>query len=199
MHDMQDDTKKQEDFLPDESMTHLSDESMTDDIVWDEDDFRDACMEIRDSLIKKMSVTDRRVVALYNEGFTQGDIAKTICKSPETVKKSYDNLRKLTSCKNIFRTKVNNGLDFGYQNPSALVLIESYEGVIYVDEWVYQSKLTTSDLIEEMKNLGVGRSAEIFADCAAPAAIEEIRRAGFNIKESEKMCWKEFGLLNQSH
>lgn len=78
------------------------------------------------------------------------------------------------------------GLDFGYQNPSALVKIELYEGVIYVDEVLYQRKLTTNDLIDELRILGIGRSAEIFADCAEPKTIEELSRAGFNVKESDK-------------
>jgi phage terminase large subunit len=78
------------------------------------------------------------------------------------------------------------GLDFGYQNPSALIKIEIHEGICYVDESLYQRKLTTSDLIDELRILGIGRSAEIFADCAEPKTIEEIRREGYNVKESDK-------------
>jgi phage terminase large subunit len=78
------------------------------------------------------------------------------------------------------------GLDFGYQNPSALIKIEIHEGICYVDETLYQRKLTTSDLIDELRILGIGRSAEIFADCAEPKTIEEIRREGYNVKESDK-------------
>jgi phage terminase large subunit len=73
-----------------------------------------------------------------------------------------------------------------HANPSALVLIEDYEGITYVDEWIYQSKLTTQDLIDEMMILGVSRSKEIFADCASPGAIEELKRAGYNLYESDK-------------
>jgi phage terminase large subunit len=84
------------------------------------------------------------------------------------------------------RGEVFYGLDFGYQNPSALVKIEIHEGICYVDESLYQRKLTTSDLIDELRILGIGRSAEIFADCAEPKTIEEMRREGFNVKESDK-------------
>lgn len=78
------------------------------------------------------------------------------------------------------------GLDFGYNNPSALVKITYYEWAIYCDELLYETKLTTTDLIERLKMLGIGRSAEIFADCAEPKTIEEIHRAGFNVKPSDK-------------
>jgi phage terminase large subunit len=78
------------------------------------------------------------------------------------------------------------GLDFGYQNPSALVKVEIHEGIVYAEEMLYQRKLTTSDLIDELLILGIGRSAELFADCAEPKTIEEIKRAGFNVKESDK-------------
>jgi phage terminase large subunit len=78
------------------------------------------------------------------------------------------------------------GQDFGYNNQSALVLCELYEGAIYVDEWLYQTKLTTNDLIDEYMILGVRRSLEIYADCAEPKTIEEISRAGYNIHPSDK-------------
>lgn len=78
------------------------------------------------------------------------------------------------------------GCDFGYNNQSALVLCEFYEGAIYVDEWLYQTKLTTSDLIDEFMALGVRRSLEIFGDAAEPKTIEEISRAGYSIKPADK-------------
>lgn len=78
------------------------------------------------------------------------------------------------------------GQDFGYNVPSALVDVEYYEGAIYVDEVLYESRLTTGDLIERYKNNGVFKSREIFCDCAEPKTIEEIRRAGFNAKGADK-------------
>jgi phage terminase large subunit len=78
------------------------------------------------------------------------------------------------------------GLDFGFNNQTALVLCECHEGRIYVDEWLYQTKLTTSDLMDEFAVLGVRHGLEIFADCAEPKTIEEISRAGYNIHPSDK-------------
>jgi phage terminase large subunit len=78
------------------------------------------------------------------------------------------------------------GQDFGYNVPSALVLCEFYEGAIYVKELIYETKLTTSDLIERYKELSLGRNIEIYCDSAEPKTIEELRRAGYNTKESDK-------------
>lgn len=79
------------------------------------------------------------------------------------------------------------GLDFGYNVPSALVKIEIHEGAIWVDEMLYETKLTTDDLIERLKvKLGKSRGREIFADAAEPKTIESIYRAGYNIKPADK-------------
>lgn len=78
------------------------------------------------------------------------------------------------------------GQDFGYNVPSALVLCEIYEGALYVQEWIYETKLTTNDLIERYKELGVSKTIEIFCDSAEPKTIEELCRAGYNAKESDK-------------
>lgn len=78
------------------------------------------------------------------------------------------------------------GQDFGYNVPSALVDIEIYEGAIYVDEVIYETRLTTGDLIEMYKANGVFKSREIFCDNAEPKTIEELRRAGYNAKEADK-------------
>lgn len=83
------------------------------------------------------------------------------------------------------------GLDFGFNNPSALVKIESYEGAIYAEEKLYQSKLTTNDLAESFRDLGVGKTDEIFCDNAEPKTIEELRRSGFNAKPCDKKEVKE--------
>lgn len=77
------------------------------------------------------------------------------------------------------------GQDFGFNNPSALVRVEIYEGAIWVDEVLYQSKLTTNDLIEMYKSLGIKQDL-IYCDSAEPKTIEEITRAGFNALPSIK-------------
>jgi len=83
------------------------------------------------------------------------------------------------------------GLDFGYNNPSALIKIVYYEGRIYADEMLYQTKLTTNDLAERLKEFGISKVDEIFCDNAEPKTIEELYRAGFNAKPCDKKEVKE--------
>jgi phage terminase large subunit len=78
------------------------------------------------------------------------------------------------------------GQDFGYNVPSALVLCELYEGAVYIQEWLYETRLTTSDLIERYKDIGVSKTIEIYCDNAEPKTIEELRRAGYNAYEANK-------------
>lgn len=73
------------------------------------------------------------------------------------------------------------GLDFGFNNPTALPKIGGKDKEIYIDELIYESKLTNTDLIEKMKPLIPNKNKEVIADCAEPQRIEEIANAGFNI------------------
>ncbi len=76
------------------------------------------------------------------------------------------------------------GLDFGYSNdPTALVAVYDYDGKIICDECIYSTSLLNSDIISLMKQ---DKRLPIWADSAEPKSIEEIRRAGFNIKHVVK-------------
>lgn len=78
------------------------------------------------------------------------------------------------------------GQDFGYNVPSALVKVELYEGALYWHQELYETKLTTADLIERYKSLDINKRAEIYCDAAEPKTIEELRRAGYNAKPADK-------------
>lgn len=72
------------------------------------------------------------------------------------------------------------GLDFGYSNdPTALIGVYEYNGKIICDEMIYSTSLLNSDIVKLMNQ---NRIMPIWADSAEPKSIEEIRRAGFNIK-----------------
>lgn len=77
------------------------------------------------------------------------------------------------------------GLDFGFNNPTALVKIGLKDGAAYVLEEFYRSGLTNNDLIGIMKER-VARNESVYADSAEPNRIEEISRAGFRIYPSDK-------------
>jgi phage terminase large subunit len=72
------------------------------------------------------------------------------------------------------------GLDFGYSNdPTALIGVYDFDGKIICDEVIYSTSLLNSDIISMMLH---DKRLPIWADSAEPKSIEEIRRAGFNIK-----------------
>jgi hypothetical protein len=78
------------------------------------------------------------------------------------------------------RGEITYGQDFGFNVESALVQTEFYEGTLYVKELLYETKLTTADLIERYKLLHVNKTKPIYCDSAEPKTIEELCRAGYN-------------------
>ncbi len=78
------------------------------------------------------------------------------------------------------------GLDFGYNNPTALIEVILYDNTLYWREMLYESKLTNSDLIERLKGFPELNGQTIVADSAEPNRIEEISRAGFKITGANK-------------
>lgn len=81
--------------------------------------------------------------------------------------------------------KVFYGLDFGYNNPSAMIKVVEKDKEFYLEEKLYQTRLTNTDLIDKLKTMGIGED-EIYPDMAEPARLEELRRAGFNVMDSDK-------------
>lgn len=81
------------------------------------------------------------------------------------------------------------GLDFGFNNPSALIkiTIEDMDSC-YLKELLYETHLTNSQLIDKLKELipEEDRHLPMYGDCAEPARIEEISKAGFNIYPADK-------------
>jgi phage terminase large subunit len=78
------------------------------------------------------------------------------------------------------------GQDFGYNVPSATLDIGFHEGAVYWDEQLYETKLTTGDLIERYKSLEISKVRELYCDNAEPKTIEELCRAGYNAIPADK-------------
>jgi phage terminase large subunit len=79
------------------------------------------------------------------------------------------------------------GMDWGYTNdPTTLVEVWSWNDALYMNELVYSRGLTNQDIIVKLQEYEVDRYIEIIADSAEPKSIEEVRRAGFNIKPATK-------------
>ncbi len=81
------------------------------------------------------------------------------------------------------------GLDFGYNHPNVLTKVGSLDGAHYVEEMLYETKLTTDDLAYLIKSLGVTAQTPIYCDSARPDTIEELNRAGLWALPSDKSVW----------
>lgn len=75
------------------------------------------------------------------------------------------------------------GLDFGLVNPSAIVKVYLYEDRFYLEERLYKTGLTNSDIIEFFSHEEKG---DIYADPSAKQMIEEIFRANLNCYQAHK-------------
>lgn len=79
------------------------------------------------------------------------------------------------------------GLDFGFTNdPTACIRIGYYDGALWLDELIYTTNLTNQEICYHLAQSPLEPHTEIIADSAEPKSIEEIRRAGYNIKPATK-------------
>ncbi|WP_424244404.1 phage terminase large subunit [Elusimicrobium posterum] len=78
------------------------------------------------------------------------------------------------------------GLDFGFNNPSALIKIIVHDGEIYAEEVLYERRLTNSDLIRRFEDLEVSKKFEMIADSEDPNRIKEIEDEGYNVYGAKK-------------
>ena len=84
------------------------------------------------------------------------------------------------------------GVDYGFNNPSAFLLLAWYDDEVYVIDEVYERELTTSELIEKCTNMLFENRLRVsdlhtgFGDAAEPDRIEEFYQAGYPIEPSVK-------------
>lgn len=77
------------------------------------------------------------------------------------------------------------GLDFGYNNPSSLVRVTENDQNLYWKEEIYQSGLTTNDLIPMIKQI-VKPHEPVYCDAAEPDRILDLQRAGIKALAANK-------------
>ena len=82
------------------------------------------------------------------------------------------------------------GLDFGYNHPTALVRVYWVDNDIFIEKVIYESYLTTTNLIDKMNQLGVEKSVTILADYSRPEIIAEMNNAGFDVQNANKVVKK---------
>jgi phage terminase large subunit len=79
------------------------------------------------------------------------------------------------------------GMDFGFTNdPTAAVAVWKSDGVYYLDELFYEKNMVNSTIDAYLKEGGVGKEVEIWADSADPKTIKEIKNWGWRIAGAQK-------------
>jgi phage terminase large subunit len=128
------------------------------------------------SEIQRLKEIDENLYRVFSEG-QRGVATETIFPTFNIVDDIPDNAK-----------EVGLGLDFGYSaDPTSLVKVYKHDLDLYVDELLYEKGLTNQDIAHKIKELGIDRSIEIYADSAEPKSIEEIyRMGGINIKPAKK-------------
>jgi phage terminase large subunit len=76
------------------------------------------------------------------------------------------------------------GMDFGFNDPAAMVQVKIHDDDIYVREQFYQSRSTNADRIRALQEMDV--TERIYADSSQPEFISEIYSAGFDIHRADK-------------
>jgi phage terminase large subunit len=77
-------------------------------------------------------------------------------------------------------------VDFGFNNETAMVKVVEKDQDIYVQELIYSSGLTNSDLIAKILPFNIGGLKYIYCDSAEPQRIKEFRRANLNARPANK-------------
>ena len=84
------------------------------------------------------------------------------------------------------------GMDFGFTNdPTTIIrcLVHTGRREIYADQLCWRTGMTNPEIAEVLKSLGIkgeGTGPTVWADCAEPKSIEEVKRYGVNIKPCDK-------------
>ncbi len=79
------------------------------------------------------------------------------------------------------------GLDWGFTNdPSALISVYRCDNKIYLDERIYETRLTNYEIVARLKSILILRSECIIADSAEPKSIQDLTNAGFYVQAAKK-------------
>jgi phage terminase large subunit len=73
------------------------------------------------------------------------------------------------------------GIDFGYNDPCAIVSVYKYNEELWLVEELYKSQLITSDIVKYLD-----KENKYIFDSSRPDTAEELRRKGFKMEGSKK-------------
>lgn len=77
------------------------------------------------------------------------------------------------------------GIDFGYNDPTAVVHMRQSHGEIFIDELVYESGLDNPEIAAKINDYGLSH-VRIIADSAEPKSIHELHNAGLIVEPAQK-------------
>jgi len=104
---------------------------------------------------------------------------------PTNNAKIYNHIQFTDSIPDFYKL-VSMGIDFGYNDPCSLLEVWEWDKQFIINQRIYQSYLTTSELIKLMNDLEINKSTIIWADYSRPEIIKEIRTAGYKIENANK-------------
>ena len=165
------------DYNPSEEFHWLYDEILNrDDVCFSKSTFKDNPFLTEKVIneIKRLRGIDLNLWRIYGQG-ERGVTQATIFSNWDYAEKEYKE----------FEGQEFFGLDFGFNDPTALVRVKYHKEGIAVDELLYKTNLTSDLIVGELNKLvesGIlKRTDTIYADNARPEIIEAIKKDGFNI------------------
>lgn len=96
----------------------------------------------------------------------------------------YNNIEVVDKMPEIYKSRWL-GLDFGFNDPTALVEVRLSEGKLWIDEVIYRQHMTNPEIYNVIKSNGLA-DVQVVADSAEPKSIEELRRLGTRIEPARK-------------
>lgn len=109
----------------------------------------------------------------------------TLGERPSTSTKIYNHFKSFKSYP-IKIDETSYGLDLGFNHPTALVRCDRSEDEYFLKEMIYESNLTTMDLIQRLNKIPNIKQHIIYTDSARPEVIEELKRSGFKATQAVK-------------
>jgi phage terminase large subunit len=78
------------------------------------------------------------------------------------------------------------GLDFGFNDPNAVVELKYHDGKLFWNELIYESGLDNDELAAKMKSAKIDKSRKVYADSARPDNIKSLNKYGFIVIGADK-------------
>lgn len=99
----------------------------------------------------------------------------------------YEGWRKATDEDHQHAKLIRYGLDFGWNDETAMVAIsETDKGELLIEQKIYEPHLLSGAYPDKLRSIGIDPNILIVADAARPEIIAEIRAAGFRIVSADK-------------